>query len=393
MINNNLKKKFESLIVFLSIYSFILAPYAKASEFVVSENGTGSANEVVSQNTTETIVTQENTADVANNVDVNANTGGNTASGNTGGDTTIDTGDTQTDVTLDNQVNTSNVESTECCVGETNVLITGNGEGSKNSIDLTGSSQTDVYIDQFATITNNITGYINTGKNIANNNTGGSTSIETGDINVKTEITDARVNLGMVTASSGNGESVTAKISENGEGTINTISALFNNYVNSRITNISKVDNNVSWYLNTGGNEANGNTGGDVLIKTGDINLDILINNFINLGITHIDNCCGEEDIEDPDDIDDPGEESDPTDNRGGTSDNSSNFSSSNSSASLPAGAEASAGGAGILGLSDTSGGLTQAILFWAGLAFIAFGGKLVADATPALDIPSKNKN
>jgi hypothetical protein len=380
MKNKSIYNKFRILVFSLAIYSIVFAPLISATEFVISDNGTGSSNEISSQNTSETTVTQQNTADVSNDVSVDANTGNNNASGNTDGSVVIDTGNVHTNVTVENQVNSSAVETFTCCQNETNAQISGNGTDSGNSINLDNKTNTNINVYQNATVTNNISGYVNTGKNTANDNNGGSVTIETGNINVKSKITNGAINTSLVNISGGSGESINAKISENGTGTINEIRGLFNNNIFSNIINNSNVYNNSSWYLNTGENKANGNSAGKVLIKTGDINLDVFINNLLNISITDIDTCCADVDIFDPGDDEDPQEEEkSETEDEDGVADPDISVK-SDPSGIIPAGAEAGAGGPGILGLSDTSGGLTHAIMFWMGLGLFAIGGKMITD-------------
>lgn len=68
-------------------------------------NGSGSSNEASVNQTTDTNIQQNNTAKVTNNLQLTANTGQNKASGNTGGDSVVKTGDSNVVASLVNFVN------------------------------------------------------------------------------------------------------------------------------------------------------------------------------------------------------------------------------------------------------------------------------------------------
>jgi hypothetical protein len=91
-------------------------------EVVVSNNGSGSSNEVVLNQESSDTVVQENTATVNNTMDLTANTGDNTASRNTGGDNSIDTGDATIIANIINFVNNNVVGSGRMFVNVINVF-------------------------------------------------------------------------------------------------------------------------------------------------------------------------------------------------------------------------------------------------------------------------------
>lgn len=62
-------------------------------------------------------------------------------------------------------------------------------------------------------------------------------------------------------------------------------------------SNEAKVENNVSSSSTTGGNNANDNTGGEVLIRTGDASSDTKVTNLLNSNKATVD-CCDEEDVD-----------------------------------------------------------------------------------------------
>jgi len=84
-------------------------------------NGSDSENEGSVEKTTQRIATQENTASVNNKIQLSANTGGNSASRNTGGDNSIKTGDANVLLNLINFVN-NNFKDTNIFVTMVNVF-------------------------------------------------------------------------------------------------------------------------------------------------------------------------------------------------------------------------------------------------------------------------------
>jgi hypothetical protein len=73
------------------------------------------------------------------------------------------------------------------------------------------------------------------------------------------------------------------EISGNGAFSDNRVSVTQNERTRINQRNDANIVNNVSIRSNTGGNDANFNTGGDVFIRTGDIDSTVRINNRENL--------------------------------------------------------------------------------------------------------------
>lgn len=308
--------------IILSLLSFIFllyanSPFASADEYVISGNGSGSDNQISATTSTETTVTQTNEANVENNVDVNANTGENEVNSNTGGDTAISTGDINASSTVENNLNTSSINDLECCKQATEVKISGNGAGSENSVNLTQGGGTNITVSNTANITNNVTGYANTGYNKANGNLG-SVSITTGNIYASDTIKNTGINIYSIKASAGFIGSVSIMISDNGAYSQNSIVFADNSSTNVNIYNSASIVNNSKWDLNTGKNEAKYNLG-DVVIATGDIYFDSYIENGpINSGLVDID-CCERDDDGDGDGVTPPdGSVPPPSGNGGG---------------------------------------------------------------------------
>jgi hypothetical protein len=153
---------------------------------------------------------QTNDADIENNLILAANTGENEASRNTGGQTSVQTGEAEVQTQVVNVAN-ANIEGGSWWL----VIVNEAGEwigkilGAPEEANFAGSSGTEIRMDgngqiiasgeggvvnqtstnsleqnNQAQITNNIELAANTGKNKANDNTGGNTSINTGDAKV-----------------------------------------------------------------------------------------------------------------------------------------------------------------------------------------------------------------
>lgn len=301
------------IILGISLFALILsAGPAYAQELVISGNGSSSDSQVQVSLNAQTTVEQSNQANVTNDVNVAADTGNNSASSNTATDTSINTGNINSDTSIQNSANTSNV-SLDCCPNQSglNVNISDNGTNSDNSVDLSLSNNTNINVYQDAYINNIVNGSANTGTNSANDNTGADVSITTGNINVSDQIKNVGINNATVSAPQGVFD-LAVKISGNGSDSNNSVSLSLSNILQINVNNISNILNNSSWVLNTGGNSANGNTGGSVSIVTGDINVNT---NIVNDGINSnevIIACCDSIVVDPGDDPFDPADGDDP---------------------------------------------------------------------------------
>ena len=284
-----------SVLLFFSM-SLFFAPFSYALELVISGNGSESNSEVKVQVENNVTVAQTNEATVGNSIDESANTGQNSASGNSSDSVNIETGDIISATSINTSLNTSTAEIGCCSSTETNLLITGNGDGSLNTISFNQGKNTDVNINNNADVLNSVNGKANTGENRASNNTGGNVSISTGSIKILNDINNDSVNISSVNVKKGL-PGVSAVIKENGSGSVNIIETNLFDDVSIYLNHTANIKNDITWEANTGGNEASGNTGGDVNISTGDVELGVFIKNFVNIGSVDID-CC--KDIYDP---------------------------------------------------------------------------------------------
>ena len=303
-------KVFYRSIIFLTVLTafwFLTAVvvFAETINLEISGNGSGSTNETSLTSNQTTNVSQSNTADVNNEVDANLNTGQNSTSGNTSDQTNISTGDSSTNIGVSNDLNSSSAGVNNCCPQSLDVVNSGNGADSNNTINSNINTSTNISVTNIANITNNINADSNTGKNYANNNNG-SVNIITGDINISGGIHNS-ANSAIINASNGFGGSISILNKLNGANSTNLLGVNISNDFNFENFNLTTILNDVIFDLNTGENYANNNLG-DTSISTGNINVDFTINNDANSNIVQI-SCCPQGGVDDPGESPKPGDQ------------------------------------------------------------------------------------
>src|SRR3990172_3459264 len=176
--------------------------------------------------------------------------------------------------------------------GTTTVTVSGNGADSDNTANVTVSTSNSIVQNNNANIQNNVNIDANTGDNDANDNTGGDVSIDTGDANVSSSVSNsANSNVASVACGGCPGDT-TVKISGNGADSDNTADVKVANQTAIQQTNNADISNNVDVDAETGDNEAEDNTGGDVSIDTGDADVEVGIDNKANFNGVNLDECC-----------------------------------------------------------------------------------------------------
>lgn len=272
----------------------VVTPALAATEIVISGNGSGSDNWVDLSQKSETKVDQNNTANVTTTVNADTNSGKNDANFNTGGDTVISTGKATSNVDIKNALNSNTAEVNCCAAGDTEVKIDGNGAKSDNTVLLEQKTANKVYQDNVANITNVANAKANTGGNDAYKNAGGDVAIVTGDAKTDVDVsTTANVNSAKI----GNSHSATPTpkasflITGNGAGSDNYIDAALKNYNKVDQDNTANITNVANAKANAGYNDAGFNTGGEVLIGTGDATTNVDVDNSVNFNYADVD--CG----------------------------------------------------------------------------------------------------
>lgn len=296
---NDLKKKVASAIAAGTLLLNLATPaFATSLTLEVSGNGSNSDNEVELEYEQEVKVTQTNVANVLNDVKVEANTGGNEAEDNTGGDVEISTGDAETNVTVSNTLNSNVAHVDACCLGDVTAKISGNGSDSDNDIDLDLDNDVKVTQVNHANVWNYVDVEAETGDNEAEDNTGGSVKIETGNASATVSVsTAANSNSAWVSGGNGNGGSLSALILGNGADSDNEIELELESEKELNQTNVAEILNDVDVEADTGENEAEDNTGGPVDIETGDATADVTVDNMVNFNWADIDGCGCIEDL------------------------------------------------------------------------------------------------
>ena len=288
----NYKKVLVSAAAGVSLLLNTAMPVFAGTTLVISGNGSDSDNEAKIDVDQTTTVTQTNETSISNNVNATASSGGNSASRNTGGAVLVDTGDATTDVKVTNLAN-SNEATVDCCMANSDmdVLIEGNGADSKNKAKLDIDSSTNLYQTNDAKITNKVNADATSGENRANRNTGGDVEILTGKASTDVDIeTAANSNSALVSSNGGTG-SISLKILENGADSDNKIKLDFDHAVLLTQANDARVKNDVWANANSGDNRANRNTGGDVLVDTGDAHAGVEVDTMVNFNWADVD--CG----------------------------------------------------------------------------------------------------
>lgn len=271
-----------------------LAPLTFAqTSLVISGNGTDSASTATVSTTNTTTVVQDNNANINNTVNVNSDTGNNSASDNTGGNVEIETGDATTDVTVTNMVNNNSATVDACCdSGDTEVLISGNGSDSANDVVLNRNNTVTLSQENDAHVNNHVDVDADTGDNDADDNTGGDVEITTGDVDTTIKLsTVANANSATIGGGNGNGGTLSAWITGNGTDSDNDIDLDLANYVTLVQDNNANVDNHVDVDGDTGNNDADDNTGGEVYITTGDADATVEVDNMVNFNGADVDAC------------------------------------------------------------------------------------------------------
>jgi hypothetical protein len=211
-----------------------------------SDNAAGSNNTASASSTSDSSVDQSNNAVIENNILVDANTGANSASFNTNGDSSISTGEANVLASVLNVANTNlngglywlvlinragqwfgriigadegeNFAASEGMefyigeLGDINVTNSGNGALSDNEASVSSTQNSSISQSNDAHVVNNLNLSANTGGNDSSYNTGGNSSITTGDANIIANVVNF-INNNIV----GNGKLVVTIINVFGE--------------------------------------------------------------------------------------------------------------------------------------------------------------------------------
>ncbi len=157
---------------------------AAFADNTITGNGGGSVNTISVTDICTAGVVQANESDITVGVKQKANTGGNTASGNTGGDVTIDTGTVNQTATVGITGSSNTAVPPSCCgcqEASSSATISGNGAGSINGVTDTTVKTTGAVQANKTKVKAKVRQKAKTGKNKANNNTDGTVEVLTGN--------------------------------------------------------------------------------------------------------------------------------------------------------------------------------------------------------------------
>lgn len=265
--------------LFAWFFLFFVVTPSFASDVIIDNNGSSSVNTVNVSSATNTQISQGNKQTVTNSVDTETNTGNNHADGNTGGSTTIATGDSQNNASVVNSGNTNTAIATKVSgsTTPTSVAITDNGSDSLNTVNVHAGSSGSVSQTNDGHIANTGTTSSETGKNMSNGNVG-DTSIQTGSSRVTQDLENKDININTATIPASATQDLSLVVKNNGSNTENTITVTFPKEVNIFSSNELNLFNTLSCSENTGLNEANQNVG-SAHIVTGFANCESVIKN------------------------------------------------------------------------------------------------------------------
>ena len=176
-----IKHKIGSVVAAGVLYAALATPALAATGVHVTNNGAMSKNGVVVVKASSKTTLQTNVTKVKNNVGTTQNTGKNSASFNTGGNSSVTSGDATSTVAVVNMGggNTA-TESCGCPTGDTEVHVTHNGAKSVNGAVVVEKNSSLVSQTNVTKLTNNVWTTQNTGKNSASFNTDGTSGVESG---------------------------------------------------------------------------------------------------------------------------------------------------------------------------------------------------------------------
>lgn len=287
------RKQIISAISAGAIVLNMVSPVLAADTILITGNGASSDNTATVQTGSNTTVVQSNNAFVTNTVTTSSTTGFNDANKNTNGDVMVKSGDATTKVTVDNILN-SNDATVACCENENvNVTIAGNGYDSDNDVTVSDKeSATSVFQNNLAEVKNTVNTDADTGKNDANKNTNGDVYVKSGDALTQVGVsTTANSNSAVVGWGGPSTGGVSAVIADNGADSDNDLVLDLGKQTSVYQGNSARVWNEVKADADTGHNDANKNTGGEVWLETGDAAILTAVSNNLNYNAAVVD-CC-----------------------------------------------------------------------------------------------------
>ena len=291
-----LGRKVASAVAVSSLLFNVFSSVALADTLDISGNGSDSTNATTITRTNTQSIVQNNDADISNYISSDANTGGNDANDNTGGNTVVATGNATNTIDVSTQVNLNRASELNSYInGDDTVSITGNGSDSRNFANIDNLDSNSVYQNNDADISNRIHADSNTGNNDANRNTDGDVTVITGHATTNITVSNmANANIegseAIDTVVADDTDSTAdVMITGNGSDSFNDVDLLNSQ---SRLVvqdNEAYIRNCINTDSRTGSNYLNDNTGGAVLVDTGMASSTVDLINLGNLNLADTD--------------------------------------------------------------------------------------------------------
>lgn len=166
----------------------------------------------------------------------------------------------------------------------TNAAVnSGNGAGSKNTVNERNVRKLNATQTNIATQSNLVDVTQKSGKNKANKNTGGTVTTTTGESAAAVGIENAANENSAEISNCGCEQTPsTAANTSNGADSVNNVTVKNKQVINAAQLNNAVQVNNVLVKQNSGNNQANSNTNGDVTVTTGSAATEVGISNLAN---------------------------------------------------------------------------------------------------------------
>ncbi len=270
-----------------------IMPALAAFTVNISGNGYNSDTDVDLEFTSETAIAQENDVKIENKVNLDANTGDNTVSKNTGGSIDVTTGSVDQHVDIDNAAGANSAVVETCnCDEDVEIIVSKNGADSEIDVDYTRETTVDLIQENDVDVENDVNLDAETGDNKVTKNTGGDLRLETGDVDQDVKIsTEAGANVADL-GGEGNGSELTIEVSENGADSEVDLEVDVETELAVLQENDVEVENDVDAWAETGDNKVSKNTGGSIDVMTGDVDQMAEIENAAGAN-TLVADACG----------------------------------------------------------------------------------------------------
>lgn len=266
------------------------AGYAQVSDTSVVNSGDDAHVSSTTNNATTVKVQNSNTAQIQQKVVVDANTGGNSASGNIGG-SSITTGDALVSANLSTVANKNltTIDAFSAGTGANSVDIVNTGDDAHVSSTHNTQNNVGVVNKNYAVVKQDMYTKANTGYNKADGNIGGTTHIHSGDVGVVGNLKVlANENLTAVQVGPHQTPLSSSTVTNTGDGAkvhTNTTSKTNVKVYNS---NAAYVQQQFKSLANTGKNSASGNIGEGTAVYSGNVGVLGYLHTLANKNTTAI---------------------------------------------------------------------------------------------------------